>query len=1145
MTVLGACSTQKNTGVRRAYHNMTAHYNVYFNGYESFKEGLKAIEENNEDDYTQVLTVFPDSKKGSESVAQSQMDRAIEKGTKLIKVHSIRKKPENKREEQSVKYKKFLSQNEFNKWVDNAYLLIGKSHFYKHDYYMAQQSFAYMFREFQEGPEWYEAEIWNARAAIELGDFAQAKILLENYNMEGKAPSRLYGLYAATYADYYMRQARYAEAIPFMREAVDGAWSKYYRRRFNFILAQLYQSQEQYAEASKAYEAVIKSNPPYEMAFNAKVNRAGVLFEEGGLEAVKKEIKRLLRDKRNSDYEDQIYYSLAMAYKAEEQEDQAMENFLLAIEKSIDNNYQKGMSFFELSEIYYDRPEYKPAYYYLDTAIVNLNESFPGFQVIQARHKSLKGLVSNLDVVEREDSLLRVAAMSEQEREALIADIIEQEKMRLDALKKKKEGEANGDVFWDPIVSQSSVSSQSQGGKWYFYNQTSVGMGKLEFEKIWGRRKLEDNWRRANKQAVMDEPEDVENPEDMFGELGELPVDNAGDSIGALPGQNKEELSKPLGKDAYLKDIPLTPAQKEASNKRIQGALMNQGLIYKDELENIPYAIDAFLEYAKRYPQGDFIEDVYMNLYLCYEMQRDTPRMAEIKTTIINRFPDGEFTAYLNDPGYFEKREVRKRRMETLYQESYASYLFGDFSVPVAHLAEAKGIDAENVLLSKFKLLAALSYAKSGSTDLFVNELSEIIQDYQGSEEQTMASAILALYEEGRMPVKGATASNLVSKRNEEFVKEQKEIGNAGIDHQVATSYTIDHKASHSLVLLVNPEADMNRLKFNIADYNFSKFLLNDYEMGKSQLPDATPVFTVSGFLNRLEALDYFYSLRERSEIFEVDGLRYKKMYVMHGKNMEYLLSSGDVEGYDQFFAENYLSAEAFKNLADERNRVEREAWNVNSQEKQQKNIAGTGESLVSEGKAPESQKETILRTKEDRKLVEKEIEVSERIRSEGESEVQEKTEREVGRQETEEPDIIEEPVQETDIKTQPIIEKTSSPFKYEEGAHHAMILFKKGYINTERMGTVFKNYTKSNYGTKYEVEHNKMGADYYYIIVKGFANASEAKTYLNKVKLNSFLMREISRTENYLWAISDNNFSRLSSAESFALYQQFYKSEY
>ena len=331
--VLWGCSTQKNTPLRRGYHNLTAHYNVYFNGNESFKDGVKAIEENNQDDYTQILQVFPDSKPGSESVASSQMDRAIEKGTKLIKKHSIRKKPEKKRDDQSPKYKKFLAQNEFNKWVDNAYLLIGKSHFYKHEYYVAQQSFTYMFREFQVGPEWYEAEIWSARIAIEQGDFARAKILLEAYDLESKAPSGLYGFYAATYADYFIRQGMYADAIPFLKEAVNGAWSKYYKRRFNFILAQLYHKQKQYAKASDAYETVIKSNPPYEMAFNAKVNRAGILFEEGGLEAVKKEIKKLLRDKRNTDYEDQIYYALAMAYKAEEEEELAMDNFLLSVEK--------------------------------------------------------------------------------------------------------------------------------------------------------------------------------------------------------------------------------------------------------------------------------------------------------------------------------------------------------------------------------------------------------------------------------------------------------------------------------------------------------------------------------------------------------------------------------------------------------------------------------------------------------------------------------------------------------------------------------------------------------------------------------------------------------------------------------------------
>ncbi|WP_430936332.1 hypothetical protein [Saccharicrinis sp. 156] len=1157
ITFLWGCSTKKNTSLSRGYHNLTAHYNVYFNGRESFKEGVKAIEASNVDDYTQMLAVFPESKPGAESVAGSQMDRAIEKGAKLIKVHSIRKKPENRRDDQSIKYKKFLSQNEFNKWVDNAYLLIGKSHFYKREYYVAQQSFAYIFREFQEGPEWYEAEIWNARAAIELGDFAQAKIQLENYDMEGKAPAGLFGLYAATYADFYMRQGRYAEAIPFMKEAVNGAGSKYYRRRFNFILAQLYQKQKQYTQASQAYEAVIKSNPPYEMAFNAKVNRAGMLFEEGGLEAVKKEIKRLLRDKRNSDYEDQIYYALAMAYKAEAHEELAMGNFLLSIEKSIDNNHQKGMSFFELSEIYYDRPEYKPAYYYLDTAIVNLNENFPGLQVIEARHESLTDLVANINMVEREDSLLKVAAMPEQQRLALIDGIIEDVKKRQEALKKQQEKGTNGDVFYDPMMSQSYTGTQSQGGKWYFYNQTSMGMGKLEFEKLWGRRKLEDNWRRSNKQAVVEEPMDMGDPEDMFGEPEGVPKDSVGGNEAVLAVMAKEKENNPMVRDSYLKDIPSTPELWLASNKRIQSGLLNQGLIYKDELENIPYAIDAFAEYAKRYPDGDFIEDVYMNLYLCFEKQGDSQKMAGIKDILMDKFPDGEFTAYLNDPEYFEKKHARNRKMEALYQQTYTSYLFNEFEVPVTNVREAHHIDEENVLIPKFKLLAALSYAKMGIEDRFVNELEEIKEVYASSEVAPLAVEMLALYHEGRMPVQGAVTTNLMAKRTEEFTREQQDLGNTQVREQVATSYTIDHKSQHSLILLVNPEADINRLKFNIADYNFSKFLLNDYEMGKTQLPDGTPVFSVSGFNNRLEALDYFYSLRERSEIFEVDDLEYQKLYVIHGKNQEYLLSSGDVDGYDDFFAENYLSAEAFKNLEEERRQAARDALEAEKLKKQEEKRIQE-EQLLPERKAQVTQQPGAAKESEETKKAASLITEAkpETIVLEKKQAPKAANQKEMAASQTpttvakeksvtQELAELAEPVTEVASETELIIEKPGSPFKYEEGAHRALILFKKGHINTERIGTVFKNYTKSNYGTKYEVEHNAMGTDYYFMVIKGFANADEAKAYLNKVKLNSFLMREISRAKHYLWAISDNNFSRLSNEESFELYQQFYKSKY
>ncbi len=1133
LVILWGCSTKKNTSLSRGYHNLTAHYNVYFNGIESFKEGVKAIEDGNTDDYTQVLSVFPDSKPGSESVASSQMDRAIEKGTKLIKVHSIRKKPEKKRDDQSVKYKKFLSQNEFNKWVDNAYLLIGKSHFYKHDFYLAQQSFAFMFREFQSGPEWYEAEIWNARAAIELSDFGQAKILLENYDLEGKAPSSLFAVYAATYADFYIRQGMYNDAILFLQEAIKGSWSKYYSRRFNFILAQLYQKQEQYASASKAYLAVIKSNPPYEMAFNAKVNRAGVLFEEGGLEAVKKEIKRLLRDKRNLDYEDQIYYALAMAYKVEEQEGLAMENFALSIEKSIDNNHQKGMSFYELSEVYYARPEYKPAFYNLDSAVVNLNENFPGLFEINERHESLRDLVDNINIVEREDSLISVMSLSEPERLALIDGLIKEEKDRLAAIKKAEEEGAIGDAFFDPMMSQSGSrgGQQAQGGKWYFYNQTSIGMGKMEFERKWGRRKLEDNWRRSNKRIVAEEPMELLDPDDVFGKMNDLPTDSVVGNKVLKDIATKQKASKPLSRASYLKDLPSTPELRLEADKRIQNGLLNQGLIYKDEIDNIPFAVEAFRQLVIRYPKGGFLEDGLMNLYLCYELQDNKLEMAKIKNRLMNEFPDGEFTAYLNDPAYFEKRAARDQKMETLYQQTYSNYLLNDFSSPIANLEQAKQIDPENDLIAKFKFLAGLSYAKTGVYPQFEKELTDIKQNYPNNEVTPVAIEILQLYADGRTPVKGPVTTNLIAKRTEEFSKEQSELGNAKVNEDIASSFTTDHKAQHALILMVNPETDMNRLKFNIADYNFSKFLLNDYEMGSAKLPDGTSVFTVSGFNNRLEALDYFYSMRERDDIFKVDNLKEKHLYVIHAKNLEYLTSSGDKDGYDSFFVKNYLSADAFKNLEMERKQEAEDARKL--EEKKKIDELRKLQDEQQEKKVIEPEIEAKLPTKEKETAIKQDAE-KEEVKKQVEQKVKEKI------TENLQTAVAEQPNKETSI-----IEKPSMEFVLEEGMYTGVILFKKGRINTKQLGTVFKNYTKSNYGTKYQVEHNKKGTDYYYILIKGFSSANEAKKYLDKVKFNSFLMRDISRTTYYLWAITNNNFLRLSNEESFQLYQQFYKTNY
>jgi len=61
LLIANGCTNQKNTTVTRAYHNITSRYNVMFNGKEALKEGRQNIYEGIEDDFTEILPVFPHS----------------------------------------------------------------------------------------------------------------------------------------------------------------------------------------------------------------------------------------------------------------------------------------------------------------------------------------------------------------------------------------------------------------------------------------------------------------------------------------------------------------------------------------------------------------------------------------------------------------------------------------------------------------------------------------------------------------------------------------------------------------------------------------------------------------------------------------------------------------------------------------------------------------------------------------------------------------------------------------------------------------------------------------------------------------------------------------------------------------------------
>ncbi|RLD66580.1 MAG: hypothetical protein DRI98_13395, partial [Bacteroidetes bacterium] len=135
---------EKNTSLSRNFHNLTSHYNVYFNGNESYKRGIENANNTIRNDYNRILDLFLYEDEAVNSAVSGDMKRAIDKATKVITYHSITAKPKVKEGNQSAKDKAFYNQNEYNKWVDDSYMLMGKAYMYQGEFFLASETFKHV-----------------------------------------------------------------------------------------------------------------------------------------------------------------------------------------------------------------------------------------------------------------------------------------------------------------------------------------------------------------------------------------------------------------------------------------------------------------------------------------------------------------------------------------------------------------------------------------------------------------------------------------------------------------------------------------------------------------------------------------------------------------------------------------------------------------------------------------------------------------------------------------------------------------------------------------------------------------------------------------------------------------------------------------
>ncbi len=855
----------------RSYHNMVSHYNIYFNGVQSYKKGIRKLNDQYKDDFTQILPVFKFSNLTAVSIISVEMDRTITKASKVITLHSITAKPnEKKKNNLTEKEEAFYNQKEFNNWVDDSYLLMGKAQVFKQEYFIAFNTLKFTSEEALDEHVKYEARIWIARIYNNEGNYNYSKEILESLNDDPDFPKDLQIDYNSTFADFYLQQKKYEEAVPYLEELMDLKLKKVDKIRFSYILAQAYKITDNDNQAYKLFAKVVKMSPPYDMTFNARINQAesfDVTVEN--VDEIKKILRKMLKDEKNKEYLDQIYYAYGRISLKQNKQNEAIEYFKKSAASSVYNDKQRGISYLAIADLYFMDENYVNAQPYYDSAIMVLDLFYPGYEIISKKTASLNRLVENIVMVETQDSLQRIAAMSPSKRDAYIDQIISD--IREEDKRQKELEQSSLYNLSNQYETERKVNQElNKTGKWYFYNQAVIDLGKNEFRQKWGDRKLEDNWRRKNKSVS--EANIIEITKGIDGE--------------SQPGES-QQISDIYKREYYMTNLPLTDTLLMESDAKIAGALFNMGQIYVNEIKNIPNANESFENLFYRFPGSEY---ELSTLYYLYDLKKKAGNEAganKYKNLIISKYPDSEFAKMLTDPDYLRKQNEKKQKELQAYNQTYNEYLSGQYDKVILRSEAFLKKEPDHALAPKYWLIRAFSIAKVEDIRTFKQALEDVVNNTPACEEKLRAEELIAHFNE-----------EIPELKLEEEEKVSIEI------------YKLSMDQPHQVVLAIEDSDNKeNQLIFNIINFNLDNFPQSEFSTNFQTLDNTSSLLIISGIGGVKEAKEYLTKLlNEKNITDELQGKTYYP-FVISQSNLNTLIENKSTSVYLIFYNRNYFKS--------------------------------------------------------------------------------------------------------------------------------------------------------------------------------------------------------------------------------------------
>jgi tetratricopeptide (TPR) repeat protein len=837
---LSGCSSESNSWSSKAFHNTTAHYNGYYYAQDEIRKIEGTIRSNLKDDYNRILRLFP----GLDSIQALSYDDQIQEVIKMASL-AIQRHPNSK-------------------WVDDSYILVGKARLYSLDWGNAIQTFKYVNTKSKEPNARHQALIYLARTFTEHGEYNNAEATFSYLEKEKLTKTNLKGLYLEK-AYYYQIRGDYDKMVRNLTDAVPLLTRKDRPGRIYFIIGQVYQKLGFEAEAYNYFRECLQTHPEYEVDFYARLYMAQVaeISKSRNIANARKSFKKLLKDTKNKDFKDKIYYEMGLFEYKQKNLSEAIANYNRAIREGANKSID-GEAYLRLGEIYYDTlRKFELAKAYYDSAIASLSQDYENYSAIKNRQEILSDFVTQLQTIKWQDSLIVLAQLDSTALMTLIQDDYDKKKAAEPKPDKKKK-RARIDI--DQVNTGINVGSSFGGTDWYFGNSSAVVIGQQEFKRIWGNIPLEDNWRRSSRAMPP----------------ANRPATIAGGDLRAteVTGQITEEVKSDPVTEEFNRinaQLPKTPEQLATALGLIEDAYFNLGDIYYFKLEERENAVNAYIQMLNRFPETHYRPEVLYKLYLMLK-DDDVNQSEKYAQELIATFPESSFAKVLINPDYLVESSIALEKQQQLYKEAYSKFEHLQYREALDLLEEAFSLE-KTTFYPNLQLLKILITGKTAPLAQYQFDLEQFIDLYPDNE--------LTVY-----------AKKLLMTSMEYELKLEKQSG---------ARYRTDSQAPHYFILMHRSETNLTGTITGILNqFNESQFKPGKLSVSNLIFNDEYAVTMVSEFSGQMKAMEYYRAFTEKQQTnAELKNHKFN-IFVITKDNFDIFYRIQGLDEYKQFFEKYY-----------------------------------------------------------------------------------------------------------------------------------------------------------------------------------------------------------------------------------------------